>query len=98
MKTLLIISVLVLSGCSSISAQMPGTYLNSCIKDGNTVAECQAIEKQAFASGGKTYVTKATQRALKDEAKRYVLYEDARSYNEAWLMAELCKEGNRRWC
>lgn len=98
MKTLLIVFALLAAGCSSFNAAMPGTYLNYCIKDGNTVAECQTLEKQAFTSGGRTYMSKSLVRATKGEAKRYVLYEDVRHSNEIWLRAEMCREGVTRWC
>lgn len=98
MKTLLITSVLFLFGCSSINAAMPGTYLNKCIKDGNSKAECMAMERQAFFSGGKTYLSKTTLRDIENNARRYALYEDVQYSNEAWLQREMCKEGNRYWC
>lgn len=63
MKLLIIAAAVALSGCSAtqeLSAQMPGTYMHTCMqKEGATLAECKKKEwdefngmVEAFADGG----------------------------------------------
>lgn len=87
-----------ITGCSAwqgISANVSGTYMNSCMKDNNTLDECKQMEWDAVKrGGGGVYVTKAAKLGMKRDARRRTAYRLLAWENEA----KLCASGRIYFC